>query len=183
MRERKSMEKLNKGYIQIYTGNGKGKSTAAIGQAIRAAGFGLKTFIIQFMKEYPYNEIKALEKLNGWIDIVQCGKDDYVYKRELPPSNEITKASNGLNDAKEKMLSGKYDLIILDEICVAIYFKLFSTEEVLEFVKYKPDNVELILTGRYCPQELINAADLVTEMTEVKHYYQKGVLARKGIES
>lgn len=177
------MEKLNKGYTQIYTGNGKGKTTAAIGQAVRSAGFGLKTFIIQFMKEYPYNEIKTLGKLNEWIEVVQCGKDDYVYKRELPPADEITKSSNGLKDAKEKMLSGKYDLIILDEICVAIYFKLFSTEDVLEFVKCKPENVELILTGRYCPQELIDAADLVTEMTELKHYYQKGVLARKGIES
>ncbi len=177
------MEHPNKGYIQIYTGNGKGKTTAAIGQAIRAAGFGLKTYMIQFMKEYPYNEINALEKLNDWIDVVQCGKDDYVYKRELPPDDEIKKARNGLNDAKAKMLSGEYDIIILDEICVAIYFKLFTTEDVLEFVKSKPDNIELILTGRYCPQELINAADLVTEMTEVKHYYQKGVLARKGIES
>ncbi len=177
------MEKLNKGYTQIYTGNGKGKTTAAIGQAVRAAGYGLKTFIIQFMKEYPYNEIKTLGKLNEWIEVVQCGKDDYVYKRELPPADEITKAINGLKDAKEKMLSGKYDLIILDEICVAIYFKLFSTNDVLEFVKSKPENVELILTGRYCPQELIDAADLVTEMAEVKHYYQKGVLARKGIES
>ncbi len=177
------MEKLNKGYTQIYTGNGKGKTTAAIGQAVRAAGYGMKTFIIQFMKEYPYNEIKTLGKLNEWIEVVQCGKDDYVYKRELPPADEITKAINGLKDAKEKMLSGKYDLIILDEICVAIYFKLFSTNDILEFVKSKPENVELILTGRYCPQELIDAADLVTEMAEVKHYYQKGVLARKGIES
>jgi cob(I)alamin adenosyltransferase len=177
------MEKLNKGYTQIYTGNGKGKTTAAIGQAVRAAGFGLKTYMIQFMKEYPYNEIKALENLKEWIEVVQCGKDDYVYKKELPPADEITKAINGLIDAKERMLSGKYDLIILDEICVAIYFKLFSTDAILDFIKSKPENVELILTGRYCPQELIDAADLVTDMTELKHYYQKGVLARRGIES
>jgi cob(I)alamin adenosyltransferase len=177
------MKKLDKGYIQIYTGNGKGKSTAAIGQAMRAAGFGLKTFIIQFMKEYPYNEITSLSNLKEWIEIEQCGNDDYVYKKELPPVNEVEKGKKGLQRAKDKMLSGNYDLIILDEICVAIYFKLFSTENVLEFVKCKPDHVELILTGRYCPQELIDIADLVTEMKEVKHYYQTGVLARKGIES
>lgn len=177
------MEKLNKGYIHIYTGNGKGKTTAAIGQAVRAAGFGLKTFMIQFMKEYPYNEINALIKLKEWIEVVQCGKDDFVFRKELPPNDEIQKVKNGLNDAKEKMLSGNYDLIILDEVCVSIYFKLFTTNEILRFVKSKPDNVALILTGRYCPQELIDAADLVTEMHEVKHYYQKGVLARKGIES
>lgn len=177
------MEKLNRGYIQIYTGNGKGKTTAAIGQSIRAAGFGLKTFIIQFMKEFPYNEIKLLQKLDEWIEIIQCGKDDFVYKKELPSNEEIEKVRKGLNDAKEKMISGKYDLIILDEVCVAIYFKLFTTNEILEFVKSKPENVELILTGRYCPQELIDVADLVTEMKEVKHYYQKGVLARQGIES
>jgi len=177
------MEKLNRGYIQIYTGNGKGKTTAAIGQSIRAAGFGLKTFIIQFMKEYPYNEIKLLQKLDEWIEIIQCGKDDFVYKKELPSKEEIEKVRKELNDAKEKMISGKYDLIILDEVCVAIYFKLFTTNEILEFVKSKPENVELILTGRYCPHELIYVADLVTEMKEVKHYYQKGVLARQGIES
>lgn len=177
------MKKLDKGFIQIYSGNGKGKSTAAIGQAIRAAGSGLRTYIIQFMKEYPYSEIESLKKLNNWIEVEQCGNDDYVYKKELPPEDEIEKCKNGLLRAKEKMLSGDFDLIILDEICVAIYFKLFNTIEVLDFLKSKPANVELILTGRYCPQELIDIADLVTEMKEVKHYYQKGVLARKGIES
>lgn len=177
------MNKLDKGYIQIYTGNGKGKSTAAIGQAIRAAGFGLRTCIIQFMKEYPYSEIESLKKLNNWIEVEQCGNDDFVYKKEAPANNEIEKVKKGLLRAKKKMIGGDYDLIILDEICVAIYFKLFNTIEVLDFIKSKPANVELILTGRYCPQELIDAADLVTEMKEVKHYYQTGVLARKGIES
>lgn len=177
------MKKLDKGFIQIYTGNGKGKSTAAIGQAIRGAGFGLRTYIIQFMKEYPYSEIESLKKLDNLIEVEQCGKDDYVYKKQLPPEDEIEKAKKALRRTKEKMISGDYDLIILDEICVAIYFKLFNTSEVLDFIRSKPANVELILTGRYCPQELIEAADLVTEMKEVKHYYQTGVLARKGIES
>jgi len=177
------MNKLNRGFVQIYTGNGKGKSTAAIGQAVRAAGFGLKTFIAQFMKEYPYNELNSLKYLSEWITIEQFGGDDFVYKKELPGKDELEKASNGLQTARNKMLSGEYDLIILDEAIVAIYFKLIETKELIEFIKAKPENVELILTGRYCPEELIELADLVTEMKEVKHYYQKGITSRKGIES
>lgn len=177
------INRLEKGYIQIYTGNGKGKTTAAIGQAVRAAGYGLKTYIIQFMKEFPYNELNSLKNLSGWITIEQACKDDFVYKKENPPQEEIDKAYNALNKAKEKMCSGDYDLIILDEVCVSIYFGLLKTEDVLNFLNSKPDNVELILTGRYAPQALIDKADLVTEMKEIKHYYQKGVLSRRGIES
>jgi len=177
------MNKLKQGFIQIYTGNGKGKSTAAIGQAVRAAGFGLKTYIAQFMKEYPYNELISLKHLSEWITVEQFGGDAFVYKKELPGKEELTQARKGLQSAKEKMLSGNYDLIILDEAIVAIYFKLIRTEELIEIIKAKPENVELILTGRYCPQELIELADLVTEMKEVKHYYQKGITSRRGIES
>lgn len=177
------MSKLNKGYVQIYTGNGKGKTTAAIGQAVRAAGFGLKTYIAQFMKEYPYNELNSLTYLKEWITIEQFCGDDFVYRKELPDKNEIDKARRGLAKAKAKMLSGNYDIIILDEICVSIYFGLFNDEEVLTFIKQKPGNVEIILTGRYCPDKLLERADLVTEMKEIKHYYQDGVLSRKGIES
>jgi cob(I)alamin adenosyltransferase len=177
------MNKLEQGFTQIYTGNGKGKSTAAIGQAVRSAGFGLKTYIAQFMKEYPYNELISLKHLSEWIDIEQFGGDAFVYKKELPGENELAKAKTGLQTAKEKMLSGKYDLVILDEAIVAIYFKLILTEELIDFIKLKPKNVELILTGRYCPDELIELADLVTEMKEVKHYYQKGIKSRRGIES
>jgi cob(I)alamin adenosyltransferase len=177
------MNKLKQGFVQIYTGNGKGKSTAAIGQAVRAAGFGLKSYIAQFMKEYPYNELISLKLLSEWITIEQFGDDDFVYKKELPGEKELAKARNGLSTAKEKMLSGNFDLIILDESIVAIYFKLITTKELIEFIKAKPANVELILTGRYCPEELIDLADLVTEMKEIKHYYQKGITSRKGIES
>lgn len=177
------MNRLNHGYVQIYTGNGKGKTTAAIGQAVRAAGFGLKTFIVQFMKEYPYNELNSLKYLNEWITIEQIGGDKFVYKKELPDEKELAKAKKGLQTAKEKMLSGEYDLIILDEAMVAIYFKLLKTDELIDFIKLKPENVELILTGRYCPDELIELADLITEMKEVKHYYQKGITSRRGIES
>lgn len=177
------MNKLDQGFVQIYTGNGKGKSTAAIGQAVRAAGFGLKTYIAQFMKEYPYNELISLKHLSEWITIEQFGGDEFVYKKELPGKEELDKAKRGLQTAIDKMLSGEYDLIILDEAIVAIYFKLIGTKNLVEVIKSKPENVELILTGRYCPQELIELADLVTEMKEVKHYYQKGIISRKGIES
>ena len=177
------MNKLQNGFIQIYTGNGKGKSTAAIGQAIRAAGFGLKSYIAQFMKEYPYSELMSLKHLSEWINVEQFGGDAFVYKKELPGEEELGKARKGLAAAKEKMLSGDYDLIILDEAIVAIYFKLIKTSDLVELIKSKPENVELILTGRYCPEELIDLADLVTEMKEVKHYYQKGITSRRGIES
>jgi len=177
------MSKLKQGFVQIYTGNGKGKSTAAIGQAVRAAGFGLKTYIAQFMKEYPYNELISLKHLSEWISIEQFGGDEFVYKKELPNEEELAKARSGLQSAREKMLSGEYDLIILDEAIVAIYFKLIATKELIEIIKAKPENVELILTGRYCPTEIIELSDLVTEMKEVRHYYQKGITSRRGIES
>ena len=177
------MSKLKQGFVQIYTGNGKGKSTAALGQAVRAAGFGLKTYIAQFMKEYPYNELISLKHLSEWISIEQFGGDEFVYKKQLPGEEELDKAKRGLESAKEKMLSSEFDLIILDEAIVAIYFKLIETKKIVEFIKSKPENVELILTGRYCPEELIELADLVTEMKEVKHYYQKGITSRRGIES
>lgn len=177
------MNKLKKGFVHIYTGNGKGKSTAAIGQAVRAAGFGLKTYFAQFMKEYPYNELNSLKHLSQWITIEQFGGDEFVYKKELPGEEELVKAKKGLQTAREKMLSGEYDLIILDEAIVAIYFKLITIENLVEFIKSKPENVELILTGRYCPEKLIELADLVTEMKEVKHYYQKGIPSRRGIDS
>jgi len=177
------VDALKQGFIQIYTGNGKGKSTAAIGQAVRAAGFGLKTYIAQFMKEYPYNELNSLKYLSEWITIEQFCGDDFVYKKQPPGKDEIDKARRGLAKAKSKMLSGKFDIIILDEVCVSIYFGLFSDEEILTFMKQKPDKVELILTGRYCPDNILEKADLVTEMKEIKHYYQDGIKSRQGIES
>jgi cob(I)alamin adenosyltransferase len=176
------MNKLKQGFVQIYTGNGKGKSTAAIGQAVRAAGFGLKIYIAQFMKEFPYHELISLKNLSEWITIEQFGGDSFVYKKELPGEDELAKARKGLQSAKDKMVSGDYDLIILDEAIVAIYFKLIETNDLIELIKLKPESVELILTGRYCPDELIELADLVTEMKEIKHYYQKGITSRKGIE-
>ncbi len=173
----------NKRYIQIYTGNGKGKTTAAIGQAIRAAGNGLKTLIVMFMKNYQYGEIRALKVFEEFITVEQYGDDAFVFRKEPPSEQDIATAHKALNRAREAMLSGEYDIVILDEVCVCTYFKLLTTEDVLPLLDEKPDDVELILTGRYCPDEWIERADLVTEMQEVKHYYQQGVLARKGFES
>jgi cob(I)alamin adenosyltransferase len=174
---------LQAGYIQVYTGNGKGKTTAAIGQAVRAAGAGLKTYIIQFMKEYPYSELNSLKYLSEWITIEQKGGDDFVYKRELPSEEEKTKARKALKKAADLMRGGTFDIVILDEILVTVYFKLLTEDEIIEAIKRKPEKVELILTGRYCPEKISEMADLVTEMSEIKHYYSKGIVSRKGIES
>jgi len=177
------MIKLDQGYIHVYTGNGKGKTTAAIGLAVRAAGANLRTCIIQFMKDHPYNELTSLKQLSKWITIEQFGNDSFVFRKAKPSGELINIINNGIEKTEENMLSGNYDLIILDEICVSIYFSLVTTERVIELINKKPKNVELILTGRYCPTEIINIADLVTEMKEGKHYYQKGIEARNGIES
>ncbi|MCF8262699.1 MAG: cob(I)yrinic acid a,c-diamide adenosyltransferase [Melioribacteraceae bacterium] len=174
---------MEKGFTHVYTGGGKGKTTAALGLALRAAGAGLNSYIIQFMKEFPYSELNSLQRLNNLIEIDQCGGDDFVYKRVKPSKAEVAKVGKGLESARLKMVSGAYNLIILDEVLVSIYFELLKESEVLEFIKSKPENIELILTGRYASNKIIEAADLVTEMKEIKHYYQKGVLSRTGIEN
>ncbi len=172
-----------RGYIQVYTGNGKGKSSAAIGIAVRAAGAGLKTFFVQFMKVFPYSEINSLTKLSEFITLKQYGKDDFIFRKENPNAEEIKETQLGLKEAKAAMHSGEYDLLILDEVCVSIYFKLFTTDEIIDFLKQKPENVEVILTGRYCPDKIIEIADLVSEIKEIKHYFTKGILSRKGFDS
>lgn len=177
------MSKLKKGFVQVYTGNGKGKTTAAIGVAVRAAGSGFKTLIVQFMKEYPYGELESLKNLKEWITIRQFGKDEFVYKGQKPLDEDIKTAKSAVTFVKENMLNKEYDIIILDEIIVAVYFELLQVNEVVELIKSKPEELELILTGRYCPNEIIDLADLVTEMKEVKHYYSQGILSRKGIDS
>ena len=177
------MGKIKTGYIQIYTGNGKGKTTAAIGLALRAAGHGMRICLIQFMKNYPYGEIKSLDKYKHLITLHRFGNDDFVFKKQPPSHEDLNFARQGLDFAEDCLTSKKYDIVILDEICVSTYFKIVQLNDVLSLISKKPDNVELILTGRYCPDELIEKADLVTEMKEIKHYYNSGVLARKGIES
>ena len=177
------MNRLKKGYIHTYTGNGKGKTTAALGQALRAAGSGLKTFFVMFMKDFAYGEIQMVKQLSDWIRLERYGNDAFVFRKQSPDNEDKKAAQLALKRARDAMLSTRYDMIILDEVCIAIHFGLLKTEDVLSLLDEKPEPIELILTGRYCPPELIEKADLVTEMQEIKHYYQKGIAARKGIES
>ncbi len=174
---------MKRGYVQVYTGNGKGKTTAALGQAVRSAGAGLRTFVVQLMKEYPYSELEGLAPLADRITVEQYGGDAFVYEGAPPPAEEKEKAARALERAVQVMEGGSYDVVVLDEVCVAIYFGLVETDDVLAVLDARPEGVELVLTGRYCPDEILARADLVTEMREVKHYYQAGVKARKGIES
>jgi cob(I)alamin adenosyltransferase len=171
-----------KGYIQIYTGNGKGKTTAALGLALRASGHGFKTFIGQFMKGQKYGELKAIEKLKPFVQVKQFGRNTFIHVTQNPDPIDVKKAEDGLDTCFKAMLSGLFDIIILDEINVALYFNLIKEKKVHEFLDKKPDNIEVILTGRYAPESLIKRADLVTEMKEIKHYYTKNILARDGIE-
>ncbi|MBN1540441.1 MAG: cob(I)yrinic acid a,c-diamide adenosyltransferase [Candidatus Thermoplasmatota archaeon] len=171
---------FKKGYLQVYTGDGKGKTTAALGLCLRAVGSGLKVRFIQFMKGRRYSEIDALEGINGFT-LTQHGRDEFVSK-DNPEQIDIELAGEGLKAAREAVLSGEYDLVVLDEINVAVDFGLVPLEDVLKLMRQKPEHVELVLTGRYAPQEFLDMADLVTEMREVKHFYLKGVEARKGIE-
>jgi cob(I)alamin adenosyltransferase len=175
-------QKLSHGMIQVYTGNGKGKTTAALGLACRASGYGYKTFIIQFMKgNTEYGELKMAKKLAPYLTIKQMGRDCFV-KRENPDPKDIKLSRDALTLAREVVHRGEYDIVVLDEINVAIDFRLIDQEEVLKMMDERPSHVELILTGRYATHQIIERADLVTEMVDIKHYYQKGIQYRKGIE-
>jgi len=176
------MGKEFKGYIQIYTGNGKGKTTAALGLAVRAAGHKEKTFIGQFLKGQVYGELDAVKSLSPLITIKQFGRKGFYHVTKEPDEKDIQGARNGLEKCQKAMLSGKYRIIILDEINVTVYFNLLSEKDIHSFLDQKPADVEIILTGRYAPESFLERADLVTEMKEVKHYYEKGIQARKGIE-
>jgi cob(I)alamin adenosyltransferase len=170
-----------RGLIQIYTGLGKGKTTAALGQAMRAAGQGLKVYIIQFMKGWPYYGELDTVGHHPNITLKQFGRPDYVDK-EKPEPQDVRMAEEALEHARHIVMSGRYNLVILDEINVALEWKLISLEDVLSLLDQKPKGVELILTGRYAHPEVIARADLVTEMHEIKHPYQKGIISRRGIE-
>lgn len=169
------------GLIQVYTGDGKGKTTAALGLALRAAGHGLRTYIGQFMKGQDYGELEGARLLSPYLTIEQYGRPTFVHVRQATPE-DVRLAQEGLDRARAAMLSGHYDIVVLDEICVALHFELLTLPEVLLFLEQKPEHVELVLTGRRAPPELVERADLVTEMREVKHPYNEGVPARKGIE-
>jgi cob(I)alamin adenosyltransferase len=168
------------GLIQIYTGNGRGKTTAAIGLGIRAVGSGLKVYMIQFMKGRRYSEIDTIEKIPNFT-LVQFGRDEFVSK-EHPEQIDIDLAQKGLQHAKDVIMKNNYDLVILDELNVAIDYNLLPLKEVLTLFETKPKKVGLVLTGRYAHPELVRYADLVTEMLEIKHPYHDGIKARKGID-
>lgn len=167
------------GYIHLYTGNGKGKTTAAIGLAIRAAGAGKRVFMGQFVKGMPYSELESLKRFDE-ITIKQFGRDCFIEKD--PTSEDIQAAQDGLNEISMHIRNNSFDVVILDEICIALFYRLFPLEQVVELLKSKPAPMEIVLTGRYAPKELVDMAHLVTEMKEIKHYYNQGVEARKGIE-
>ncbi|MBN1374879.1 MAG: cob(I)yrinic acid a,c-diamide adenosyltransferase [Dehalococcoidia bacterium] len=177
-----ALHPIGKGYVQVYTGNCKGKTTAALGLAFRAMGRGLKTYIGQFMKGLQYGELNAARLVKPYITIEQYGKKGFIHVKNPPEQEDVDMAQKGLAKARRAMLKGSYDIVVFDEIITAHYFHLVSLDDMLEIVRTKPDNVEVILTGRYAPEELIDAADLVTEMSEIKHYYAQGVNARDGIE-
>ena len=174
-------EKNGKGLVQVFTGNGKGKTTAALGTILRAAGHGLRIFIVFFMKgDYDYGEFSTLSRLPH-VDMASFGFRHLTDPANIKPE-EVEQARLALSAAREAVLGGNYDLVVLDEVNVALGFKLIELDEVVKLIKDKPPDVELILTGRYADTRLIEMADLVTEMVKVKHPFDKGIKARRGIE-
>jgi cob(I)alamin adenosyltransferase len=172
--------KRKKGYTQVYTGNGKGKTTAAIGLSIRAAGAGLKVFIAQFIKMGEYSEIKALRRFSDLITVEQFGLGRFTNRK--PSREDIEAAQKGLEKVKSLMRSDEYKIIILEEANVAVKFGLIAEQDLLGLIFEKPYDTELVITGRGASARIIENSDLVTEMKPVKHYFQKGVPARLGIE-
>lgn len=172
---------LERGCIQVYTGNGKGKTTAALGLALRAVGRGLKVCVFQFIKGGgPYGEHLIAEKLAPLFTIIQSGRPGWVNTKDISEDRRV--AQEALERARGILSSGEYDLVVLDEINGAVGFGLVDVEQVLELMSLKPEKTELVLTGRNAHERVVEAADLVTEMREVKHYYKAGVPARTGIE-
>jgi len=167
------------GTVQLYTGEGKGKTTAALGCALRAIGHGAKVYMVQFMKgDKSYGELKVKVPR---LKIVQCGLPTFVDK-DNPSKEDRTLARKGLKLAEDAISSGKYDMVILDEVNVAVDYGLVPVDELVRIIRVRPDSVEVILTGRYAHEKLIDLADMVSEIKEIKHHYRKGIQAREGIE-
>jgi len=178
----KNNERLTQGLIQIYTGNAKGKSTAAFGLAVRAAGHGFKVVVIQFMKTGSYyGEVPGLKRLAPEVELYSYGKDGFIGRRGVT-EEDIALARQALAHAEKALLNPETDILILDEINNALYFGLITVEDVLKLLDQKPQHVEVVMTGRNAPPELIERAHLVTEMKEIKHPYKQGISSRKGIE-
>jgi len=171
---------MRRGYIQVYTGNGKGKTTAALGLAVRAAGAGLRIFFAQFIKKRKCSEHALLDELRDRITVRQYGRGLIMGRQPSPGDRKA--AREGYEEVKDILLSGRYDVVILDEANVAARYGLITAEALLELIMLKPKRVELVITGRYADEKVMRAADLVTEMREIKHYREKGVVARRGIE-
>jgi cob(I)alamin adenosyltransferase len=171
---------MERGFVQVYTGDGKGKTTAALGVALRAAGHLLTTYVAQFVKGQWYGELDAVRG-NPLITIEQFG-DTRCLRRDEVSADDVARAQRGLDCAQQAMTSRRYDIVVLDEVSVALWLGLLPTDAVLAFLDHRPSRVEVILTGRYAPEAVIERADLVTEMRLIKHYYDRGVPARDGIE-
>ncbi|HSN58170.1 MAG TPA: cob(I)yrinic acid a,c-diamide adenosyltransferase [Clostridiaceae bacterium] len=170
---------MEKGYVHVYTGNGKGKTTAALGLSLRAVCAGKKVFFGQFMKGMDYSELDAGKYLPGF-DLQQFGTDSFIFDK--PCQDDINAAREGLRSAEEVLVSGEYDLVVLDEANLAVHYGLITVEELIGVLQSRASHVETVVTGRYAHCSLIEKADLVTEMMEIKHYYNDGVMAREGIE-
>jgi cob(I)alamin adenosyltransferase len=173
--------KTTKGLVMVITGNGKGKTTAAFGQALRAIGQGYKVFVLQFMKGRKYGEFITAKRYLPHLTIRMSGLDSFVM-RDNPAAIDVELAHKGLDTAQKAINSGEYDMVILDEVNVALDFKLIDLQKVIKLIKNKPAELDLILTGRYAPPEIIKLADTVSEVQEVKHHYKSGIKDRAGIE-
>jgi cob(I)alamin adenosyltransferase len=171
---------VERGLIQVYTGDGKGKTTAALGLALRACGHGLKVFLAQFAKGRSTGEVQALARFSDLVTVRRYGRQDFLVGE--PGPEDVRLAREGWREVCETAARAEHDLLILDEIGIALHYRLVSPAEVLELMAAKPPSLELVLTGRKIPPELLEKADLVTEMREGKHYHARGVGARKGIE-
>ena len=172
---------MERGLVQVYTGNGKGKTTAALGLALRAVGHGMKVLMIQFMKGNQYGELESAKKLSPCLIIKQVGRETFISKSN-PDPKDLQLAQEGFLMAKKAIQDKEYDIVILDEINLAIDYGLIPIKDLLQLMDSKPETVELILTGRNVRREILERADLVTEMVDRKHYYDRGVPAREGIE-
>lgn len=171
---------MKKGFIQIYTGDGKGKTTAALGLALRAVGSGLSVLIVQFLKGREQGEIRAAEMMDK-LRIVQSGAEEFVNETN-PSAEDVELARRGVAIARKALMSNEYDLVILDEVNIAVQLGIIGIQDVLTLIDCKPSPVELVLTGRGAPPEFIEKADLVTEMRNIKHYHDRGIESREGIE-